>query len=451
MMPQAHSAWLPRVLAAGLIAAGFGGSLAHAQQDVVTSGITTVGGITFKDGVEAPRIATERAPYDPTIIDSTVAGHERRVAQQPNDFFRLRELAGAYLTRQRERGDIADAVRAEEAARKSLALNPSRTNASAGIRLAQAMLAQHRFPEALAMAEAAAKADPKAERLVIDVQLELGDYDAATQAMQRVTAETDDMNLLALRARFAEIQGKPDQSLALMREAAQLADYRPDMPAEVVAWYHTMVGHHLIDAGHLDEGVKSCEKALTIFPNDYRALTGLAEAAAWRSDHAAALKWALAAIKLSAQNPEAIRLAGEAYAGMGKKAEADQQFQALRTLAGSFPRIYDRHWIVFRLDTDQDLDAALALARQDLTLRHDVGAHDTLAYACLKKGLLDEADREMTLAMAQGTQDANMVHHAALIATARGAKAQAATLLDRVRALNPYLLKSPTAAEPTHP
>ena len=449
MISMLNPARARAAIAAGLML-GSAGSFASAQQATAAGGTVTIGGITFKDGVEVPRVAIERTPYDPTITDRTIAFYEDLVLKTPRAYLESRELAGAYLARQRERGDIADAVRAEAAARRSLELE-TRGNGGAAIRLAQAMLAQHRFPEALAMAEAAAKADPKAERIVIDVQLELGDYAAATRGLNALTAEPDDLNLLALRARFAEIQGKPDESLSLMREAARIADARPDMPAEVVAWYHTMIGHHLIDSGHLDDGVMACERALAIFPGDYRALTGLAEAAAWRGDHAGALKWAAAAIRLAPQNPEALRLAGEAEAGLGHPAEADRQFAALRALAGSFPRIYDRHWAVFCLDTDRDLDAALALARQDLELRQDVGAHDTLAYACLKRGLLDEADREMTLALAQGTQEATMMHHASLIAQARGDKARAASFLERARALNPYLLKSPATAEPTHP
>ncbi len=438
-------------LVAGLISCGLTATPALAQQDKLPDGATIIGGLVFdKNGVEIPRPATERPPYDPTVTNRTIAFYEALIKVKPREFVEQRELAGAYLARLRECGDIADAVRAEQSARKSLEIFPKK-NVVALTRLASALLAQHRFPEALAVAQEAAKLDDSALRLIIDIQLELGEYDDADQRMRTITPGTDDFNYLALKSRFAEIHGKPDEALSLMREAATGTNIRPDMPAESVAWFHTMVGHHLIDTGHLDEGVKSCEKALSIFPNDYRAMTGLAEAAAWRSDHANTLKWAEAALKLAPQNPEAIRLAGEALAGMGRKAEADQQFQALRTLAGSFARIYDRHWIVFCLDTDQDLDAALTLARQDLALRHDVGAHDTLAYACLKKGLLDEADREMTLAMAQGTQEANMSHHAALIAEARGDKAKAATLLARAKTLNPYLLKSPNNAEPTHP
>ena len=394
------------------------------------------------------RLETERAPFDPSIVSRTVAFYEDQVQKNPEGIIFHRELAGAYLARQRETGDIADAVRAEEAARKSLKLSTV-NNHGAAIRLAQAMLAQHRFPEALNLAREVARYEPSAERMVIDILFEIGDYDAATKALEAISAQTEDMNLLSLRSRFADLQGHPDKSLALKREAAKITDGRPDIAAEPVAWYHTMVGHHLIDSGQLEEGEAACRKALTIFPNDYRAMTGMAEAATWRGDHAGALKWATDAIRISNQNPEALRLAGEACAGLGRKQEAEAQFQALRTLAHSFPRIYDRHWALFCLDNDQDLDEAMTLARQDLGLRHDIGAHDTLAWACFKKGLLDEADREMNLALAQGTQEAGMSYHAAQIAQARGDQARAQAMRAKVEALNPYFLKN--VAKPAQP
>ena len=450
MKSHTCSSWTRRALVAGFIALSLGGPPASGQQATPPAGSTTIGGLIFKDGVEVPRPSTERAPYDPTITGRTVAFYEDLVRKNPTGYLELRELAGAYLARQREGGDIADAVRAEEAARRSLAIL-SKNNAAAAIRLAQAMLAQHRFPEALAMARAAAQADSRAERIVIDVQLELGDYDAATRGLRGLTTEPDDLNLLALRARFDAINGKPDQALAQMRDAARIADTRPDMPAEVVGWYHTMVGHHLIDTGHLADGAAACEKALAIFPNDYRAMTGMAEAAAWRGDHADALKWATAALRLAPQNPEALRLAGEAAAGMGRTDDAARHFAALRALAHSFPRIYDQHWALFCLDSGQDLDEAMTLARDDIQLRHDVHAHDTLAWACYKKGLLDEADREMTLALARGTQEAGLFHHAAAIAQARGDEPRAAALLAQAKRLNPYLVKDAEAGKTAQP
>ena len=395
---------------------------------------------TVASKAEPPRGPADRPPYDPDQVRKTAAFWEAGARRDPQGAIELRELAGAYLALQRETGDIADAVRAEDAARRSLKIL-RRGNTSAAIRLARALLAQHRFPEALEVALRAASADSQASRLVADIRLELGDYDDALRAIGPAPAESDDLNYKALRARFEAIDGSPDRALRLMREAASIVDERPDMPAEAVAWYHTMVGHMLIDSGKLEEGERSCRRALEVFPRDYRAMTGLAEAATWRGDHEGAIAWGRKALEIAPQNPEALRLVGEACAATGKAREADEQYRLLEALAHSFPRIYDRHWVLFCADNGRNLDEALALARKDLELRHDVHAYDALAWACFKKGLLPEAGRMMEKALARGTREAPLLHHAAIIARASGEAGRADSLLARARALNPYLAR----------
>ena len=102
----------------------------------------------------------ERIPYDPKQIQATVAFWENRVKTDPEGAIALRELAGAYLARQRETGENADAVRAEAAARQSLKILP-RHNAIALNRLSRSLLAQHRFPEALDLAKRPPNSTPR--------------------------------------------------------------------------------------------------------------------------------------------------------------------------------------------------------------------------------------------------------------------------------------------------
>ena len=135
--------------------------------------------------------------------------------KDPRGAIARRELAAAYLARGRETGDIADAVRAEEAARQSLAIL-ARNNSGGWTLLGRALLTQHRFPEALEAARKAAAKDSQAERLIADVQLEIGDYDAAGRALAALTSETpqpDDLNLLALRARWDEANAHPAEAM----------------------------------------------------------------------------------------------------------------------------------------------------------------------------------------------------------------------------------------------
>ena len=108
--------------------------------------------------------------------------------------------------------------------------------------------------------------DPRAGRLLADVQIELGDYDAAERALAASPPRAEDPNFYALRARLEAINGKPEAALRFLRQAQSLAVGRADMPAETVAWYHVTVGHALIDSGRLDEGEQACREALKVFP-----------------------------------------------------------------------------------------------------------------------------------------------------------------------------------------
>jgi tetratricopeptide (TPR) repeat protein len=402
---------------------------------------------TAGDLNDTPDGPLRRAPYDPDAVRKTVAFWERRVERYPDRFLEHRELAGAYLARQRETGDVDDAVRAERAARRSLKLL-ARGNVPALNRLARALLAQHRFPEALEAAGRAAKVDPKALLLVADVELELGHDGEARRALAKADVDPQDLHAIVLRARFADADHDPDRALRLLREASRRAEELTDLPAEAAAWFHVIVGHALIDRGRPDEGACECRNALDIFPRDYRAMTGLAEAAASRRDWDEVITWGRRAIEASPQNPEALALLFEASSAIGDGEEADRLARRFKELAHSSPRIYDRHWALFCADHGRDLDEAYALAKKDLELRQDAGAYDTLAWVSYKKGLQAEAESAMRLALDRNPRDASSFLHAEAIARAGGDLKQADAFLARARELNPYLVKLARSSGP---
>lgn len=448
--------------ASGLAAPGGEPRAAHATGAARVASATRAKAMSARRGAPgshnsgrpaSPEIS-EREPYDPQLAHRTVAFWKARVEADPQGALALRELAGAYLARGRETGDIADAVRAEQAARRSLDILPSERNLGAMLRLARSLLTQHRFPEALTIAARAAALDEDAHRLRADILLELGDTAAAQNAISKIPPppfdpqRKTDLNYKALRARLLEHKGQSAAALALMKEAAAQAEKLVDMPAESVAWYHVMVGHALIDSGRLEAGERACRRALQIFPRDYRAMTGLAEAVAWRGDWKRAIAWGRRALAIAPQNPEILRLLGDAYTEAGDKKEAKRHYALLEKLARSFPRIYDRHWAMFLADHKRDLGEALALARRDLKLRQDAGAYATLAWVSYKIGLLDEARTAMRQALARGARDAATLHRAGLITRAGGDHARARIYFQRAWAANPYLMKSVAGKRP---
>jgi tetratricopeptide (TPR) repeat protein len=387
-----------------------------------------------------------RAPYNPVSIRKTVEFWEGRVRKTPDRFLEHRELAGAYLARQRVTGDIQDAVRAEREARRSVELL-SRGNGTAFTRLARSLLGQHRFPEALQAARSAAVIDPAAWLLVADVELELGHDAEARSALTKAAVDPNHINALILRSRFAQTDGDHEGALRFLRQAARQADELSDLPAEAAAWFHVMVGHTLIDRGRLDEGTTACRTALAIFPDDYRAMTGLAEAAAFRGEWDEVVTWGRQAIQASPQNPEALALLAEAAMMLGDRAEADRRIQQFKHLVHSFARIYDRHWALFCADNDRNLDEAYALAKKDLDLRQDAGAYETLAWTAFKMGHQAEAVAALSSAMDRKPQTAAFFRRAETISRAAGQITRADTFHVRARELNRYAVKAPQPAK----
>ncbi len=108
----------------------------------------------------------------------------------------------------------------------------------------------------------------------------------------------------------------------------------------------------------------------SIFPPDYRAMTGFAEAAAFCGEWEEVIAWACKAIEASPQNLEALKLLYEAYTASGDDDKAEREYRWFKELAHSFPSIYDCDWAMFCADNGKDLDEAYTLAKKDL---HSVG------------------------------------------------------------------------------
>jgi len=73
----------------------------------------------------------------------------------------------------------------------------------------------------------------------------------------------------------------------------------------------------------------------------------------------------------------------------------------------------------------------------ELHTRRDIYGYDLLAWALHAKGRDAEAKAAMTHALAQGTRDAQLFYHAAVIERALGDGAAASDLFARARALQP--------------
>jgi tetratricopeptide (TPR) repeat protein len=374
------------------------------------------------------------------IRDRDIAFYESRAAEDTASAGDRSQLAMLYMDRARATGAFTDYQRAEKLARWSLALRTEHNGQTFGL-LASALLARHEFPKALAVAQWADSVDPGVPAhvaLLGEIELEMGDYDAAATHFSMIRLDRDQYTIAARVARWRELTGHADAARRLLRSAVKKVGIRDDLPREQVSWFHYRLAELELRTGNLDSAEASYRRGLTIFPADYRILGGLARLASARGEWQKAIEFGNEAIAIQL-DPATLGTISEAYGAMGDTAQAAQYARAMTASALKQPGPIHRAWGLFLLDhgTKSDAKRVLAKTRVEMRTRHDVYGYDLLAWALHRQGRHREARDAMQHALSQQTEDAQLFYHAGMIERALGNAAQARTYLEKAMTMNP--------------
>ncbi len=369
-----------------------------------------------------------------------VSNYEELVRQSPDSFLLLRLLAAQYLRRFRETTDVEDLIRAEQAARHSLELQP-RANGEASILLASTLLSQHRFQEAVQAANDAQQAAPDNPDLMAlraSIQMELGDYDGAHQLLETLKEKNGDAGRSAIAARYLELTGHLDSARQALDTALEEMDAFYTNPAEVRAWFHIRAGDLAFSAGEYSLSEQRYREALTLYPPSVAALTGLARL--YATQH----RWS-EALEAANQGIDRVPL----VENLGYKADAQRalgdvpgatETEAIIDVVGHLSQIkgiYDRALAVYYTEHGIHLPEALAIARRELATRDDIYAEDTLAWAAAANGEWQTAEQASLQAVRHGTEDALLQFHRGMIALHGGQREEAHQRLQQALRLNP--------------
>ena len=379
--------------------------------------------------------AALRAPYDPQLIQRSLKFWAQKSQLDSIDAISRAQLAHWYLESYRETGDGADITRAEQSARASLKI---RASDGALLQLSRALLNQHRFAEALTQAGRAALVNPDGFRLCADLEYEMGDYAAAQKNALRAPPQGDDPAFYALMSRFSELKGDSKGQLDLLTRATAQADANIDASVQSVSWFHERRGRALFMAGDLDGAEGEYQRALKMFPRDFRTMAALTRLYAARNDWKKTVEWGEKAASI-VPAPDTLALLGDAHAALGEPAKAKAQYalvEKIGVLSQASGAFYDRQRAIYYADHDLKPAAAVRLARAELKARHDIYAYDTLAWTLFKAGHLDEAATNAARAVKWGTRDAQLWFHSGMIAAARGQKARARHDLEMALGIN---------------
>ncbi|WP_138505392.1 tetratricopeptide repeat protein [Nostoc sp. PA-18-2419] len=366
-----------------------------------------------------------------------ISVYEQKVAQSPDSSIFLRLLADQYLRRFREIGDIDDVLRAEQAARRSLALQPRHNDVSSML-LASALLSQHQFRSALEVLNNSSVDNPSIISLLASIQMELGDYEATHQLLQSLAKEESNSGHNAVLARYLELTGNLASARKLLDEAMQEMDSFYTTSAETRAWFHVRTGDLAFASGNFALSEQRYREAFDLFPRHIAAFTGLARLYAVQHQWQDALNAANQGIELMPL-VETLGYKADAQLALGDQKGAAETEDLIGVVAylSKVKGIYDRALAVYYTEHGIHLPEALQIARSEVAVRDDVYAEDTLAWAAAANGQWEEAQRAAQRATRFGTEDALLQFHAGMIAFHLGNREEAIKRLTQAVSLNP--------------
>ena len=363
-------------------------------------------------------------------LAATIATLTSRVAANRSDEHAAVGLADALMRQARVVGDGSLPKRAEEVLSRTIAA----TDSYLGRRMLGAVyLAQHRFLEALAAGRRAQAMRPDDSwncGVIGDAAIELGHYDEAFDAFDRMASLKPTAAAYARIAYARELQGNLDGALTAMRMSIEATS--PQDP-EGIAWAWSQLGALLLQKGEIDQASTAYDRALFAFPRHPYALGGKAKVAAVRGDVDRAL--AIYREQLAAApTPELAAHVGDLLHRRG-------DVEGARAAWDEAERLEREGWkdespqpaALARLLAERHLkpEEAVRLATEAGQGRDDIFTNDALAWSLYQTGAFDQAWAASQRARRTGTRDRRILYHAAAIAAARGDTTTARTLAER--------------------
>jgi tetratricopeptide (TPR) repeat protein len=370
--------------------------------------------------------------------EERIAFFEARAAADRLDFVSLNVLAGEYLQRARETGDVADYRRAEAAATRSLAIVPE-DNYAGLVLLSSVRLVQHDYAAVEELARKALPLKPAGASvygLLADAQVGIGDHDGAAETLTRMRELDGGLPTLSRLANLAFLTGDRINTVAYWQQAI---DSGASLPVENQAWAQVQLGVTYFAIGVHDRAIEEHKAALKLFPDYVHALAGLGQAYAatedW-DDSIAAYERAVALQPL----PQYVTALGDVYAAAGRRDDAEEQYALVEAIAALYREAgvnTDLQIATFYADHDRGPPRALEMAQAAYDEAPNVYATDALAWALYRNGRFAEAGALAREAVSSGALEASFAYHAALIRLALGDESGARDLLSQALALNP--------------
>lgn len=326
-------------------------------------------------------------------------------------------LASAYVQKTRESTDYSYLDRA--ASVLDSVLSKDGANYEAQRLLTEVQLERHLFAQAAASSHRLIQidpADPWNWGTLGDALIEMGDYDEAATAYQKMVELRPDLASYNRAAHYRFLFGDVSGAIDIMQKAIDAGS----SSAENVAWCMVDLGGIYVKTGQLALAKQFFTNALRTFRNYHPAYAGLGKVLAETGDLKAAIENYQRAQEITPL-PDYTAALYDLYKKTGQAAKATKQMELLEItdkLARANGEKANRNLVFAFADHDMKLDRALELAQGELEFRRDIYSYDALAWALYKNHRYAEAQQYMEKALKLNTPEPIFHLHAEAISNA---------------------------------
>lgn len=342
-------------------------------------------------------------------------------------------LAARYIALARESGDFSLNLKAVKSIERALSIEPDDARAR---RLKASLLATfHRFDEAKELADKLREEfpnDPFVYGVLTDANVELGNYDEAIAAAQKMMDIKPNSSSYARAAHLRSLHGDHKGALEMYMLAARTADPRDK---EAQSWCLVSLAKEQMKHGEFERAEKILDESLVISPGYGLALIEKAKIRAAKGDHQQAR---ILLSEMIRKNPtqEAYILMGDIELADGNSTGAQENYTKAEEIGRGAAGDMHRFALLWA-DRDVRLDEALSIAEKDYETNKDIYASDILAWCLYKSGRYDQAKQMIAQALRLNSNDARILYHAGMIHKALGESEEARGMLIAALKANP--------------
>jgi len=411
---------------------------------VLAAAMFAVGGLGLFRGDASPTAPAAASRTDALLsspgsssgLGRTIATLQERLKADREDAAANATLGLAYLQIGRLTADPTYYPKAEGVLRRAISLDDAGFAAPLG--MGALALARHDFAGALRWGRRALALNPysgQVRAVIGDSLLELGRYDQAVRAFQRMIDLRPELSAYARVSYARELHGDVPGAIEAMTDALDAAGTPED-----AAWAAYHLGELWWGIGDLERAERAYRIGSRYAPSHPLPAAGLAKVAAATGDLDGAVAL-LDDVVDRYPTAELVILLGDLHALAGDANGAEEQYElvrALQALSAENGVSTDLELALFEADHGTVDPSVVARARAEYLRRPSVQAADALAWTLHAAGRDAKAAPYAREALRLGTRSALFHFHAGIIALRLGDASGAREHLSSALELNPW-------------